>query len=206
MTQIPETRTANLQINSSHRRDERIRACEARAANSPAPLRIGAAEDKLRLLRVACVGAALLSACLVPAATMGARWFSANIGGSAFVMTFGMAFGHAVLLGLPLFLIFRSKGWVNVATCAIAGFTIGAGPATVLSWPTQHPQFTAVPSTIIDAAVLVADWVNYLTPPMQFGMFGTLGGIVFWLVLTSFDVVGESTVQVRFLQSRRLRA
>jgi hypothetical protein len=150
----------------------------------------------------------LLSACFVPAAAMAALWLPANIGGSVFVLTFGMAFGHAILLGLPAFLICRSHGWVNVATCVIAGLVIGAAPAAVLSWPSQHPQFTAPlsTSTMTDPAVLIAGWVNYLAPPAHFGMFGALGGAVFWLVLSSIHASGKTTVYVRFLQSRRPRA
>jgi hypothetical protein len=136
---------------------------------------------------------------------MAALWFAANMGRSAFVLTFGMAFGHAILLGLPLFMIFRSKGWVNVATCVLAGFAIGAAPAVVLSWP-SHPQSAMAALTMTDVAAVIAGWVDYLTPPARFGMFGALGGVAFWLVLSGFDASGESVVHVRFLQLRRVRA
>jgi hypothetical protein len=199
------TQTSDLKIRSRHSNRRPNCAGGAQATNSSAPLWIGASQDELGLQPAAGIGTALLFACLVPAAAMAALWSSANIGGSAFVLTFGMAFAHAILLGLPLFLIFRSKDWVDVATCAIAGFAIGAGPAAVLSWPTQHPQAHAVGPTMSDTAVLIARWGDYLTPPAHFGMFGALGGVVFWLVLTSFEVVGKSAVHVRFLQSRRLR-
>ena len=45
------------------------------------------------------------------------------------------ALGHAVLLGLPLFLVFRLKWWVNVMSCVALGFAVGAVPAGVLTWP-----------------------------------------------------------------------
>ena len=50
------------------------------------------------------------------------------------------ALGHAVLLGLPLFLVFRLKGWVNVVSCVALGFAVGAVPAGVLTWPMEHPE------------------------------------------------------------------
>ena len=50
------------------------------------------------------------------------------------------ALGHAVLLGLPLFLVFRLKGWVNVMSCVALGFAVGAVPAGVLTWPMEHPE------------------------------------------------------------------
>lgn len=196
------TLTPDRQIGSQHR-GRSDHASEARISNLSAPLRVGSSQDDPFMQQVAGVGTALLSACLVPAAAMALLWSPANIGGSAFVLTFGMTFGHAILLGLPLFLILRSQGWVNVTTCEIAGFAVGAGPAAALSWPTQHPQSHAVGS---DTAVLISGWVNFLTPPAHFGMFGVLGGVAFWLVLSSFDASEKSEVQVRFLQSRRPRA
>jgi hypothetical protein len=127
---------------------------------------------------------------------------AANAAGSAFVMTFGVAFGQAVLLGLPLFLIFRSKGWVNVATCIIAGFAAGAAPAAVFSGPADHTRSHAPAATIAEAAVLIEGWVNDLIPPMYFGIFGALGGAIFWLVLSNLDHSGQSVVGIRILQSR----
>src|ERR1700759_4120841 len=144
------------------------------------------------------LAAALLSAGLAPAAAMAALWYSENIAGWPFGMTSAVALAHAILLGLPLFLIFQSKGWVNAVTCVVAGFVIGAAPAVVLSWSAQHPQGAA--------AALMVEWARFLMPPTFFGMFGALGGAAFWLVLSSFEVTEESVVAVRFLQSRRIRA
>ena len=50
------------------------------------------------------------------------------------------ALGHAVLPGLPLVLVFRLKGWVNVMSCVALGFAVGAVPAGVLTWPMEHPE------------------------------------------------------------------
>src|ERR1700730_2186869 len=47
----------------------------------------------------------------------------------AFAFTFAIALGHAVLLGWPLFLVFRSKGWINVMSCVVSGFAVGALPS-----------------------------------------------------------------------------
>jgi hypothetical protein len=200
------TQASDLQIKSRDGDGRPNRAGEARAVDSSAPLLAGALRNDFCMRYFACVGAALLCACLVPACAMAALRSPAEIASSAFVITFGMASGHAVLLGLPLFLIFRSTDRVNATTCVVVGFAIGSAPVAVLSWPTQHRQSTAALSTMTDAAVLIAGWVNYLTPPMHFGVFGALGGAVFWLVLSGFDAVAKSAVHVRFLQSRRVSA
>jgi hypothetical protein len=178
-------------------RDPEIRRRHSGACHLSAP-HLVVSQDDLCLRYIARVSVALLSACLAPAFAMAALWSAENIGRSAFVMTFGVALGHAILLGLPLFLILLAKRWVNAETCIVAGFAIGAAPAAVLSWPTQHPH--------IHTAALITDWVSYLAPPVHFGMFGALAGAAFWLVLSSFGVSGIPAVYIRFLQSRRVRA
>ena len=139
---------------------------------------------------------ALLFACLAPASVMAALWSIVNIGRSAFFFTLYAALGHAVLFGVPLFLVLRSKGWVNVATCVIAGFAIGAMPAAILSWPTQHPQFHATTAMTVDMAAGVGGWIRYIAPLMHFGLFGALGGFAFWLILRSFLAAGKSAAGV----------
>jgi len=76
--------------------------------------------------QIAGATTALLFAALAPALVMAALWHTAEVAPIAFVFTFVIALGHAVLLGLPLFLVFRSKGWINVMTCVVLGFAVGA--------------------------------------------------------------------------------
>ena len=99
----------------------------------------------------------------------------------AFAFTFAIALGHAVLLGLPLFLVFRSKGWINVMSCVVSGFAVGALPAGVLTWPMQHPELHTSAlvdgvQTIINGVIIAAGWVSYVRPLIYFGSFGALLG------------------------------
>jgi hypothetical protein len=65
---------------------------------------------KLRVQQVAGVATALLAAGLAPALVMAAFWHTAKVALFAFTFTFAIALSHAVLLGLPLFLVFRPMG------------------------------------------------------------------------------------------------
>ena len=101
---------------------------------------------------------------------------------------FGIALGHAVVLGLPLFLLFRTKGWVNFYSSTISGFVIGAIPGGVVSWPSRYTgpgSFSSVDGvpTMIDGVPTLAGWMNYVELLLVLGSLGALSGLVFWLVL-----------------------
>jgi hypothetical protein len=138
--------------------------------------------------RIAGAAAAFLFAGLAPALVMAALWHTAEVAPIAFAFTFAIALGHAVLLGLPLFLVFQSMGWINVMSCVVVGFAVGAAPAGVLTWPMQHPALHTNASvdgvpTIINGIITAAGWVSYVSPLIYFGLYGALGGIAFWVIL-----------------------
>jgi hypothetical protein len=132
---------------------------------------------------------------------MAALWYTAKIARTAFAFTFAIALSHAVLLGLPLFLVFRSKGWINVMTWVVFGFAVGAVPAGVLTWPMQHPELhtnasvDGVPA-IINGAITAAGWASYVKPLIYFGSFGALGGFAFWFALIWSGTFGKAAVAV----------
>jgi hypothetical protein len=153
----------------------------APASEQASEQRSGAWWDKLRIEQIADTATAFLFAGLAPALVMAALWHRAEIASLAFVFTFGIALAHAVLFGLPLFLVFRSKAWINILTCVVFGFAVGAVPDGVLSWPMQHAVLYASRSvdgvpTIIDGVVTAAGSVSYVKPVIYFGVFGALQG------------------------------
>jgi hypothetical protein len=86
-----------------------------------------------------------------------------------------------------LFLIFQSLGWVNFVSCVVLGAVIGAVPESIpicrivfcaWAWATGQP--------IISAVTIAATWVSCIKPVIYFGLFGALGGLVFWTVLACF--------------------
>jgi len=119
---------------------------------------------------------------------MAALWHTAAIAPFIFTFTFAIALGHAVLLGLPLFLVFRSMSWINLTTCVVVGFAVGAAPVGVMTWPMQHLELHTSASVagvlmIINEAITTIGWTSYVKPLICFGSFGALGGFGFWVAL-----------------------
>jgi hypothetical protein len=154
----------------------RSRAARPRAGRATAP-RPSAWWDELRIQLIAGTGMALLFAGLAPALVMAALWHTANIAPLIFTFTFLIALGHAVLLGLPLFLVFRPMSWINLTTCVVVGFAVGAAPVGVLTWTMQHPELHTSASVagvlmIINEAITTIGWTSDIKPLIYFGSFG----------------------------------
>jgi hypothetical protein len=163
------------------------RAACPHAGRATAP-RPSAWWDALWMEHIAGIATALLFAGLAPALVISAIWHTAEIAPCIFIFTFAIALGHAVLLGLPLFLVFRSIGWINLTTCIGLGFAVGVAPVCVLTWPMQHPELHAGASVvdvpmIISEAIRTIGWTGYIKPLIYFGSFGALGGFAFWAAL-----------------------
>lgn len=138
---------------------------------------------------IAGTATALLLAAIAPALVMAALWHTTDVAPCIFIFTFAFALGHAVLLGLPLFLVFRSMSWINVTACVVLGFAVGAAPVGVLTWPMQYPELHTSASVvdvpmIINNAIGTIGWTDYIKPLIYFGSFGALGGFAFWAALT----------------------
>jgi hypothetical protein len=125
--------------------------------------------NRLRIDRIVGTATAFLFAGLAPALVMAALWHTAEVVPLVFIFTFAIALAHAVLLGLPLFLVFRRRGWINITTCVVFGFAVGAVPDGIMTWPIQHAALYASESvdgvpTIISGVITAAEWVSYVKP------------------------------------------
>ena len=186
------------QTTNAEQRSPGIGVFASKSATEP---RSSAWWDKFRMEQIAGAATAFLFAGLVPALVMATLWHTAEIAPLAFVFTFAFALAHAVLFGLPIFLAFRSKGWINIMTCVVFGFAVGAAPAGVLTWPMHHPEphtsasVDGVP-TIINEVITAAGWVSYVKPLIYFGSLGALGGFAFWVALIWSDTVGKAAAAV----------
>jgi hypothetical protein len=86
----------------------------------------------MRLLRlVASAVVALLAAAAASALVLAMVYRTP----AAFAVAFVLALLHAVLLGLPLFLLLLAKGWVSATTSAGGGFVVGIIPIGFALWP-----------------------------------------------------------------------
>ncbi len=168
------------QTTNAEQRSLGIGVLASKSATEP---RSSAWWDKFRMEQIAGAATAFLFAGLVPALVMATLWHTAEIAPLAFVFTFAIALAHAVLFGLPIFLAFRSKGWINIMTCVVLGFAVGAVPDGALT--------CGVP-TIIDGVITAAGWVSYVKPVIYCGLFGALGGFAFWVALIWSGTCGKA--------------
>lgn len=145
----------------------------------------------------ASVATGLLFAGLAPAIVMAALW--PKVAPIAFVFTFATAFCHAVLLGLPLFLIFRPMSSINVAACIVFGLVIGTAPIRAIIWSTQyfelyaHAAVRGVP-TVTSGMAIPAGWITYVRALVYFGCFRAIDGFAFWAALISSGAIAGAAV------------
>jgi hypothetical protein len=121
-------------------------------------------------------------------AALAATVLAVGISGSVNLMplALGIAAGHASILGLPLFLLFRSKGWANALSAACGGLVTGVVPlgALAFTWPRSNgsASVNGMP-TMVDGATTLAGWLYYAQLLTVLGSIGALSGIIFWLTL-----------------------
>ena len=77
---------------------------------------------------------------------------------------------HALVLGLPIFLILWWKRWINLVTCLCAGFMVAAASAVFRYWPLTASQG---PSS----------WPEFWPVLIFLGTLGAISGLVFCSVL-----------------------
>jgi hypothetical protein len=140
-------------------------------------------ERGVRLQSTGALIAALLFAALVPSFVVAALAQSIGV----LPLAFGAALGHAVVLGLPLFFVLRSKHWVNSVSSIMGGFLVGAIPGGIFTWPLRpgtgtNSSTNGVP-TVIDGIPTAAGWLGYIEFLAFLGALGALGGLFFWLTL-----------------------
>jgi hypothetical protein len=129
-----------------------------------------------RVRLVASAITAVLAAAATPAILFGALARSLDAGAVAFAI----ALPHALVLGLPLFLLLRAKRRVNALASVVGGFLVGALPIGILSGLTGlagHGDWG--PADLLPTAVL--------------GTFGATGGLAFFLLWRILGAAFERT-------------
>ena len=82
----------------------------------------------------------------------------------------GIVLAHALVLGLPIFLILRWKRWINLITCLCAGFMVAAASAVFKYWP-------------LTASHGPSSWPEFWPILIFLGVLGAISGLVFCSVL-----------------------
>lgn len=151
---------------------------------------------------------ALLLAALAPTLVVG------FLGGflPVFVSSvFMVALAHALLLGLPLFLLLRSKSSLSGMKSVVAGFFVGAAGIAVFLWPLRHAGMMTNAwvgsdrvQTVIDGIPTVSGWLEYLSAVSVFGLFGAIGGAAFWAVYRRLCLPAEHPDYVETGSAKRV--
>jgi hypothetical protein len=127
---------------------------------------------------------AFLFAALAPAVIV-----TCLMGIAAFPLAFAITLGHAIILGLPVALLYRAKRWTRLDATLAASFLIGAIPAGIVNWPTDFSPATRTSIPGIPDVSAVEGWIQYAGTLAFFGGFGALGGLAFWITLKRFGVL-----------------
>jgi hypothetical protein len=126
-------------------------------------------------------------------------------------LTLVVALAHALVLGLPLFLILRSmRKQVGAVACALGGFLVGAVPIglSVLSTAIgmRGPQSESIggKATVINGVTTLAGWIEYAQGVGFWGSLGTAGGLSFWGAMRISGQIGGTPNLSRAQTSRSL--
>ncbi|HXP03339.1 MAG TPA: hypothetical protein VN808_04400 [Stellaceae bacterium] len=139
------------------------------------------------------VAAALLAAPVV-AATLctGFEWVSNSAwpgidpGDLSFswAVTFIVALAHAVVLGLPAYLLLRWRGWTRWWTSLVCGFAIGSVPFAIYFSPFDNAaSFSQAGDKVLieNGVTTLAGWIDFAESVGGLGLLGMAGGIAAWL-------------------------
>jgi hypothetical protein len=130
-----------------------------------------------------------------------------------FVGTFGLVpvsytvvLAHALVLGLPIFLVFWWERWVNLFTCTCGGFLVAAASGILPTWPIgpkgSSSSARGVP-LVVDGVPTLAGWIEYLQVLIFLGFFGAIAGIVFWAILLASGALAPADNGTDRSQRRR---
>lgn len=102
------------------------------------------------------------------------------------ILCIAVSSGFVFVLGVPAyFLLQRLKAvrwWSTLAT----GFTLGAVPMAIFTWPLKSPELKSSASvngvqTMIDGVPTMAGWFQFIEGVLFLGVCGMVGSLAFWL-------------------------
>ena len=133
----------------------------------------------MSFLAATMMSAVFLSCFILVASPPGPIWFRAAYFVLLLTATIPVAAGHALILGVPAYLLGTRFQTISMWSCAIVGFMIGALPMGIAAWRNQ-PEF---------------GWSDFVPG----GLSGAVGGVVFWALWHFWipkDANGNSQVDI----------
>jgi hypothetical protein len=87
------------------------------------------------------------------------------LGIAFFPLVFGITVGHALILGLPVALLFCAKLWTGLVAALAASFLIGAIPVGIWAWPVDFSPGTSASvdgiPTVVVGIPTATGWLHY---------------------------------------------
>jgi hypothetical protein len=97
-------------------------------------------------------------------------------------IAFVVALAHALVVGLPLFLLLSWLRRVSWRTSLVGGLAAGASPYAMLALP-----WSAQPAELVAAKVIEPfSWPRYAAIVLGLGCLGTISGLAGWLAGIQF--------------------
>lgn len=102
-------------------------------------------------------------------------------------IAFAVTLAHAVILGVPAFVLLKRLHTTKWYIAIIGGFIIGFIPTAIFSWPLGKlsPGFSAGDSwgqSVINGVPTNLGWIEYVIGSCVAGLFGAAGAGSFWSV------------------------
>jgi hypothetical protein len=126
-------------------------------------------------------------------------------------LTFVVALAHALVLGLPLFLILRSmRRQVGAFPCALGGFLVGAVPIGLLvlrsavGMSSHESESIGGEDTVINGVTTLAGWIEHAQSVGFWGLLGIAGGLSFWGAMRVSGQMADTPNQSEAQSSRSL--
>lgn len=94
-----------------------------------------------------------------------------------------VALAHAVVLGLPAYLVLRWFGWTRWWVSPICGFAIGALPFAIYFSPFDNAaSFSQVDDRVLvqNGVTTLAGWIDYGRTAAGLGLLGMAGALAAW--------------------------
>ncbi|WP_316201924.1 MULTISPECIES: hypothetical protein [unclassified Bradyrhizobium] len=143
--------------------------------------------------------AAFLLGALAPAALFAA------ISGKASQMlplAFAVTIGHALILGVPVALLYRWKRWKRLWAAVASAALIGMIPVGILTWPLDPSSrgWDSVNDVVqwVDGIPTLAGWISYAELLAWMAVLGAIGGLIFWLTLRCCGLIpGDAQTSFR---------
>ena len=144
-------------------------------------------------LRDRSLDAVRIIASLIIASGVTSTLFATLLGGvQAFSFAFVVVFIIGAALGLPIYLVARSRGQDSAFVAALIGFIAGAIFPIILtlSGPAADQAALGETATVVNGSYTAAGWLRNLFFIGFFGTLGLSGGLIFWVTVQRRQIFG----------------